>query len=504
MPIRLTAKNSVMDPCENFVGQVVRFQGDGLITRTCFVAECTHKPRQSRDELSTVEIKGIVVPNDFNSDLILSIPERRSIFVPSELKGLGIYTGYQINRLPDVEKGPPEISYALQFKNHPTDTTSQDSDWSVSHFENEPHNDNDNSSQESKRKHVGISNLHNFFCYGIAILQMLFHLPGVEEIILKNENSDVVLRDYEKKFVEATKNLMAELKAGKKPVDPKKFLAAFRTILKKKSADQNNKQNFINNTQEDSGEFFVYMLDFLNNKALYKMMQIGLDITKKSDCGQCTGTNPADEYILYMEVGTQSDTLFTSLKKKFEEENLDDNNKFRCRDTSHKKKGNGTHKISIRSWPTVLTICLKRFDNNLKKKRTRVTFPKKFSFADFKKEIPSSKESFDGTYHVHSIVFHKGTFKNGHYTLWTKPQNTGVEDDQWYFFNDEKTAGPTQFDQLPFSSLFSRTKRGTKKDQFYGDVYMINYVKVPASEERYVSLAMKNQKCRRCKNKIYK
>ena len=99
-------------------------------------------------------------------------------------------------------------------------------------------------------------------------------------------------------------------------------------------------------------------------------------------------------------------------------------------DEDKKEKINIKKKIQFWSFPTILSIDLKRFNsNNLQKNQILVTFPVTDELDLSKYVIGYKKETYK--YELYGVCNHSGNVLGGHYTAYVKNANG-----KWYHFND--------------------------------------------------------------------
>jgi ubiquitin carboxyl-terminal hydrolase 36/42 len=114
----------------------------------------------------------------------------------------------------------------------------------------------------------------------------------------------------------------------------------------------------------------------------------------------------------------------------FKTEELKGQNKYKC--SGCKKAVDATKKYTIHERPVVLTIHLKRFDNNfmrINKISKHIKFNESINLAPYMAEKGQKSLMYD----LHTIVIHMGAFtSSGHYYSYIKNSN-GI----WHLMNDE-------------------------------------------------------------------
>jgi ubiquitin C-terminal hydrolase len=89
-------------------------------------------------------------------------------------------------------------------------------------------------------------------------------------------------------------------------------------------------------------------------------------------------------------------------------------------------------KISMWSFPSILVITFKRFNNHNQKIQKKIDFPiEDLNLSNY--VIGYKKETY--RYELYGIINHSGSVLGGHYTCYIRNKNN-----QWYEFNDSKVA----------------------------------------------------------------
>jgi len=105
-----------------------------------------------------------------------------------------------------------------------------------------------------------------------------------------------------------------------------------------------------------------------------------------------------------------------------------------------KKKINIRKKIEFWSFPNILVIDFKRFNNRFQKNQIHISFP--FDHLDLSKYVIGyKKESYK--YELYGVCNHSGSVSGGHYTAYVKNANG-----KWYHFNDTSVSEVAILDSI--------------------------------------------------------
>jgi len=214
---------------------------------------------------------------------------------------------------------------------------------------------------------------------------------------------------------------------------------------------------FVGNNQHDASEFLTFVLDVLHEglakpinlpeemlhhdehhyQSWIKTFKSGYSVMVKELFGQYhTRTicihckNISSNYdpfsILHLPIPQNRENTCT-LKDCYSlfsgEEELDDNNKYKCEKCN---EITNAHKMTeIWKVPNTLIICLKRFNKNGTKINTNVTFP----LEDF---VFTTVNGEQNVYNLYAVCNHVGDLNGGHYFSYIKDQATM----NWYEMND--------------------------------------------------------------------
>jgi ubiquitin C-terminal hydrolase len=147
------------------------------------------------------------------------------------------------------------------------------------------------------------------------------------------------------------------------------------------------------------------------------------------ETGEKIKMNPEPFFVIDLPIppNNKSPSLVDCLNYYVEGEVLDGDNAWFNEKTGNKI--NIRKKIQFWSFPTILTIDLKRFNNNSQKNQILVTFPVDEVLDLSPYVIGYKKESFQ--YELYGVCNHSGGVMGGHYTAYVKNANG-----KWYHFND--------------------------------------------------------------------
>mmetsp|Transcript_26303 Transcript_26303/g.32252 ORF Transcript_26303/g.32252 Transcript_26303/m.32252 type:complete len:643 (+) Transcript_26303:73-2001(+) len=142
--------------------------------------------------------------------------------------------------------------------------------------------------------------------------------------------------------------------------------------------------------------------------------------------------------------GEKSDacvTLKDCFREFTDEEVLDGENMIYC--ASCQKKQTSAKRITIRRFPPILLVHLKRFSNTRSKNAKRVSFPlrgldlSEFASKNHERELGKREKCHvAGKYDLYAVSNHIGSLSRGHYTAFCLDMLT----DQWHSFDDSKVS----------------------------------------------------------------
>ena len=242
----------------------------------------------------------------------------------------------------------------------------------------------------------GIYNIGNS-CYLNSAIQLLFSSSDFRDIC-NNTQEDL------------NKNLMCkqiELYDSMPKFNPQEIKNIVASINK----------TFAGFGQEDSFEFIIYLLDYidkinkLTHTQLYDKFGLNIKINIKCKMLNCLKESEHIETDLFLQL-PMTDDLTESYRLYKKIDILKDDNLYKC--DNCKRKTIARKRTIITKWPDNLIIVLKRFDHNMRKDNRKVNIPLEWRH----------------NYKLKGGIIHMGSFGGGHYIYY------GNENDNWYIAND--------------------------------------------------------------------
>jgi ubiquitin carboxyl-terminal hydrolase 2/21 len=307
----------------------------------------------------------------------------------------------------------------------------------------------------------GLSNLGNT-CFINSCMQIISHTYEFNNF-LNEENYKKKLKNIvDTVLIVEWDNLRKIMWSENCIISPGKFIKTIQKISSIKKKDI-----FTGYSQNDLPEFLLFLIDCFHNslsreikmtitgtpenstdKVAIKCFEMiknmyskeyseiwnlfyGIHVSEITDLETGKQLNVTPEPYLMIDLPIPSNNKMPSLIDCFdlyvEGEVLDGDNSWFNEETN--KKTNIRKRIQFWSFPDILIIDLKRFNNRFQKNQILVTFP--LDNLDLSKYVIGyKKECYK--YELYGICNHSGSVMGGHYTSFIKNANGN-----WYHFNDQ-------------------------------------------------------------------
>lgn len=258
----------------------------------------------------------------------------------------------------------------------------------------------------------GLNNLGNT-CYLNSGLQML----------MQNEDLCNMIRAFKDKseILNKLSNFINEYHDGKQnSLSP--------TIVKELASDRNS--IFTGFQQQDSSEFIVFLLDFINTEVnkvcsaknlIDKIFELEITTSTKCKVLSCLtkSNNIEKSTILMLNVNSNCSTLDDCYNFSKQRVKLEGDEKYYCEKCE--KKRIASQRKDITKWPKNLIVWIRRYQqigNRLSKYTQQIQVPVEWR----------------NNYKLRGVVFHSGSLYGGHYVY------AGLNDNEWYLFNDSSVS----------------------------------------------------------------
>jgi len=316
----------------------------------------------------------------------------------------------------------------------------------------------------SKYKSKGLSGLANLgnTCFMNSCLQILSHTYELNNFLdndsyknkLKNKCDSVVIIEWD--------NLRKVLWNDNCIVSPGKFFNTIQKVAKLKNVDV-----FTGYSQNDVSEFLLFIIDCFHNSLsreikmsingipkdetdnlaikCFKMIQTtyskdyseiwnlfyGVNVSEitRVDNNKIISQNPEPFFMVDLPIppNNKSPSLIDCFNYYVEGEIIENYKDEESKETINIKK-----RILFWSFPNILAIDLKRFNNRFQKNQIHVSFP--IDNLDLSPYVIGYKKD-NYKYELYGICNHSGGVLGGHYTAYVKNANG-----KWYHFNDTTVA----------------------------------------------------------------
>jgi ubiquitin C-terminal hydrolase len=179
-----------------------------------------------------------------------------------------------------------------------------------------------------------------------------------------------------------------------------------------------NRNNiFQGTTQNDAGEFLIYLLEIINDELKYNIFEIETNITIKCKLLACLNKSSHIEKntFLILDINDNTNTLNDCYRIYKERVKLDNDTLYYC--TPCNAKRIASKRLEIIKWPNHLIIWLKRFQicgSRYNKNCKEIDIPHEWRH----------------NYILSGIIYHSGNLFGGHYVY------IGKNNNKWYLYND--------------------------------------------------------------------
>jgi len=318
-----------------------------------------------------------------------------------------------------------------------------------------------------KFKNKGLSGLVNLgnTCFVNSCIQILSHTYELHEFLDKETYKKKINNKPDSLLLLEWDNLRKMLWENNCVISPGKFIKTIQKIAEIKNANL-----FTGYSQNDLPEFFLFLIDCFHNSiareinvnitgevendkdklavkcfemiknmyskeysefwCLFSAVHVSKITSVKS--GKDLVLTPEPYYMLDLPIpmNKKSPTLMDCFDLYVEVETLDGENAWYNEKT--KEKEMIQKRIQFWSFPTILVIDFKRFNNNNKKNQILITFP--LDDLDLSKYVIGyNKKNY--IYELYGVCNHSGGVLGGHYTAYVKNANN-----KWYNFNDNQVS----------------------------------------------------------------
>ena len=306
----------------------------------------------------------------------------------------------------------------------------------------------------------GLANLGNT-CFLNSCMQIISHTYDLNSFLNEEKYKTKVKNKIESVLLLEWDNLRKIMWDTNCVISPGKFVKTVQKV-----AQIMGLELFTGHSQNDVPEFLLFVIDCFHNslsreikmtisgvpqnetdevaikcfemiKKMYSkeysevwnlFYAVHVSVITNLDTGKKINVIPEPYFMLDLPIPSNntSPTLIDCLNSYVEGEVLDGENAFYCEEK--KERINIQKKIQFWSFPNILVIDFKRFNNSARKNQVLVTFP--LDDLDLSSYVIGYKsESYK--YELYGVCNHSGGVMGGHYTAYVKNANG-----KWYHFND--------------------------------------------------------------------
>jgi ubiquitin C-terminal hydrolase len=312
----------------------------------------------------------------------------------------------------------------------------------------------------SKYRNNGLSGLANLgnTCFINSCIQILSHTYELNNF-LDNENYIKKLKNkYDSALLIEWDNLRKLLWSKNCLISPGKFIKTIQKVAQLKDMDI-----FTGYSQNDVSEFLLFLIDCFHNSLsreikitisgdpkndtdklalkCFEMIKntyskdyseiwnlfyaVNVSEIKRIDNGKVLSINTEPFFMVDLPIppNNKSPSLIDCFDYYVEGEIIENYKDEETNELVDIKKS-----ISFWSFPNILVIDLKRFNNRSQKNQIHINFP--LNNLDLSKYVIGYKNE-DFKYELYGVCNHSGSTMGGHYTSYVKNAN-----EKWYHFND--------------------------------------------------------------------
>ena len=312
----------------------------------------------------------------------------------------------------------------------------------------------------TKYKNKGLSGLANLgnTCFINSCIQVLSHTYELNNFLDNESYKNKLKNKYDSALLIEWDNLRKILWNNNCVISPGKFISTIQKVAKLK-----NMEIFTGYSQNDVSEFLLFLIDCFHssisreititisgnpqsdtdNLAMkcFEMVKntyskdyseiwnlfyaVNVSEITRVDNGKVLSMNPEPFFMVDLPIPpkNKSPSLIDCFNHYVEGEIIQD-----YTDEETKEKIDIRKKILFWSFPNILAIDLKRFNNRFQKNQIYVTFPlDDLDLSDY--VIGYKKQNFK--YELYGVCNHSGGVMGGHYTSYVKNAN-----EKWYHYND--------------------------------------------------------------------
>ena len=321
-----------------------------------------------------------------------------------------------------------------------------------------------NDSQVEKYKGKGLTGLANLgnTCFINSCMQILSHTYMLNDFLDKEDYKKKLNKKPESVLLMKWDKLRTLMWSENCTINPAGWVQAVQKIARIKGRDL-----FTGFAQNDLPEFLLFIIDSFHSalmrevemnikgtaqnstdklaKECYEMMKnmykkeyseilgifYGIHVSQIAslDGKEIKSYSPEPYFMVDLAIDFNSSktlSLYDCFDNYYDPEKLEGDNGWFNEETNQKE--DVTKGFIFWSFPEVLVIALKRFNNMNRKNQRLVTFP--LENLDLRKYVKGyDKESY--IYDLYGVCNHSGGSLGGHYTAYVKNANS-----EWYLFND--------------------------------------------------------------------